>query len=327
MSKVRHITVSEDDDGQRLDRWLKKNVPDLPFGLTQKLIRKGQVRVDGKRVKADTKLVVGQDVRIPPHEYKVKGEKRKLGKKDIEFIKSLVIYEDEHIFAINKPEGLASQGGTNTTYHLDGLLEGLTNSKGVKPRLVHRLDKDTSGIMLLARSSKIAKILGDQFKGRSIKKIYWALVSPAPAILEGEIDAPLAKMDIGRGGREKEMMHVDTEEGKKAFTDYITLDSAAGKIAFVAFWPKTGRTHQIRVHSLVMGSPILGDNKYYDPEAEPVDGLDYAQRLHLHAQRLIFAHPITGKRMDISAPLPPELIKSWKAFGFDTKFKADPFEE
>lgn len=327
MSKVRHITVSEDDDGQRLDRWIKKNVPDLPFGLTQKLIRKGQVRVDGKRVKADMKLACGQDVRIPPHEYKKEGEKRKLRDQDIEFMKSLVIYEDEHIFAINKPEGLASQGGTKTKYHLDGLLEALTNKKGVKPRLVHRLDKDTSGIMLLARSSKIARLLGDQFKGRNIRKIYWALVAPAPEISEGEIDAPLAKMDTGLGGRDKEIMHVDAEEGKKAFTDYVTLDHAAGKIAFVAFWPKTGRTHQIRVHSLVMGSPILGDNKYYDPELEPVEGLDYANRLHLHAHRLIFNHPITHTKMDISAPLPPELIKSWKAFGFDTKYKADPFAE
>ena len=170
---VKFIAVNQDDDGQRLDRWLKKNVPELPYGLAQKLIRKGQIRIDGKRAKTDTKLTPGQEVRIPPLEHKSLEEKNQITDKDRAFIKSLIIYQDEDVIAINKPTGIASQGGSKTKYHIDGLLEGLTNKQGVKPRLVHRLDKDTSGVLLLARSAKSAKTLGQAFKTREVKKIYW----------------------------------------------------------------------------------------------------------------------------------------------------------
>ena len=332
---VRHITVKEDDDGQRLDRWLKKAVPDLPFGLSQKLIRKGQIRVDGKRAKGDTRLIMGQEVRIPPIEQKTdsKGQ-RKLTDKDRAFIKSLVIYQDEHVIALNKPHGLATQGGSKTKIHIDGMLDALSDKKGVKPRLVHRLDKDTSGVLLLARSAKVAKKLGEQFKGRDIKKIYWAVVSPTPEAMDGTIKAPLAKA----GGTNKERMKVDDAEGKMAITDFVVVDQALTSAAFVAFWPKTGRTHQIRVHAELIGCPIVGDPKYSRlPEQEEthearrkadadLKPLNLADRLHLHARRIICSHPSGQGVLDVSAPLPPELVNSWKALGFSTNLKQDPFE-
>ncbi len=333
---VRHLHVSADDDGQRLDRWLKKHVPELPFGLAQKLIRKGQIRADGKRVKGDAKLKAGQEIRIPPLEHKSIEDKVKITDKDAAFIKSLIIYEDADVIAINKPTGIASQGGSKTKYHIDGLLEGLTNKEGVKPRLVHRLDKDTSGVMLLARNAKSAKALGNAFKTRKIKKIYWAIVCPSPEQMDGTIKAPLVKA----GGNNKERMVVDEEEGKSAITDFIVLERAMTSAAFVAFWPRTGRTHQIRVHSELMGCPIVGDKKYARlPEQEEthearrkaeadLDDLHLADRLHLHARRLILPHPSGRKApLDITAPLPPDLKKTWKALGFSPNLKADPFEE
>jgi len=335
MSNVRHLEVKADDDGQRLDRWLKKNVPELPYGLAQKLMRKGQIRIDGKRVKTDVKLKTGQEVRIPPLEHKSIDEKVKVTDKDRAFIKSLIIYEDVDVIAINKPHGIASQGGSKTKYHIDGLLEALTNKEGVKPRLVHRLDKETSGVMLLARNSKTAKALGESFKKRNVKKIYWAICCPAPERQDGTIKAPLIKA----GGNNKERMVVDEKEGKSAITDFIVLENALTSAAFVAFWPRTGRTHQIRVHSELMGCPIVGDKKYSRlPEQEEthearrkaeadLQALKLADRLHLHARRIILPHPSGRKApLDITAPLPPDLKKSWKALGFSANLKHDPFE-
>jgi 23S rRNA pseudouridine955/2504/2580 synthase len=332
IADVRIISVSEDEDGQRLDRWIKRHAPDLPYVLVQKLLRKGQIRVSGKRAKPETRLEIGQEVRLPP-----RGDNQSaaaalrsvtLSDKDKALIKSLVIYDDGEILAINKPHGMAVQGGTKTTQHIDGMLEALADKKGVKPRLVHRLDKDTSGVLLLARSAKTATALGNLFKGRDIRKIYWALVSPVPEIYDGTIKVPLIKA----GGSNKERMRVDFEEGKQAITEYKVLDIAGSDAAFIAFWPRTGRTHQIRAHAEYMGCPILGDRKYARREIEheheqiDLDSLNLSKRLHLHAQRVIFASPLTGKIIDISAPLPPELVKSWKALGFSSKMRDDPFE-
>jgi 23S rRNA pseudouridine955/2504/2580 synthase len=333
MSGVRHIKVKDDDNGQRLDRWLKKYVPELPFGLAQKLMRTGQIRVDGKRAKPDSRLAGGQDIRIPP----IEGEGRKsdrnareLSAKDAAFIRSLVIYEDDEVVAINKPQGLATQGGTGIKKHVDGMLDGLIGKNGVRPRIVHRLDKDTSGVLLLARSAESARALGNIFKGRDIKKIYWALVSPAPIDADGTIDAPLSKL----GGPNKENIGVDEEEGKRAITEFRVLEHAHKQSAFVAFWPRTGRTHQIRVHAALMGTPIIGDRKYGEREIEhehqkiDLEGINLHAGLHLHARRVICPHPIHKKKtLDISAPLPPELVKSWKAMGFESNSKADPFED
>ena len=330
---VQNVEVTEDDDGQRLDRWLKKQ--GMPFALIQKAIRKGEVRIDSKRAKPDTRLAAGQTVRIPPIETKQIGKDGKLTDKDIAFIKSLVIFEDEDIIAINKPHAIATQGGSKTKYHIDGLLDGLKDKKGVRPRLVHRLDKDTSGILLLAKSAKCAQNLGELFKGRDIKKIYWALVSPAPEHPDGKIKAPLIKS----GGSNKERMVVDEENGKPAITEFIVLETALTSVAFVAFWPHTGRTHQIRVHAELIGCPIVGDKKYARlPEQEEwhearrkaeddLKGIDLANRLHLHARRMILPHPMNPKKtLDITAPLPAELKKSWQALGFSPNLKQDPFE-
>lgn len=322
MSKVQHVTVSQDDDGQRLDRWLKKRLPDIPHGLAQKLIRDGQLRVDGKRAKPDTRLKEGQDVRIPPVVEKRKGGKPKLGDKASAFMKSLVIYDDGDIIAINKPYGLASQGGTGTSHHVDGMLDALKNKEGVRPRLVHRLDRETSGIMLLARSARTAREMGEIFSGRDIKKIYWAIIAPAPEKPEGTIRAP-----VGRGlGKDKERMIVSEEDGKKAYTDYIVLDNAGADAAFVAFWPRTGRTHQIRLHAEVMGCPIVGDPKY-GSASESITGLGLAKRLHLHARRVVCKHPSRKGLLDVTAPLPEDLVKSWKKLGFNANRKDDPFAD
>jgi 23S rRNA pseudouridine955/2504/2580 synthase len=323
MNKVEHITVSDDDDGQRVDRWLKKRLPDIPYGLAQKLIRDGQLRVDGKRAKADTRLKAGQDVRIPPVVVKKTGEKAKIGDKAAAFIKSLVIYDDGDIIAINKPAGLATQGGTNTRHHVDGMLDALKNKEGVRPRLIHRLDKETSGVLLLARSAKVARDMGEIFKGRDIKKIYWAVVSPAPEDDAGTVRAAITK---SMRGAAKERMVIDEEEGKKAYTDFVVIDRAGDGAAFVAFWPRTGRTHQIRVHAELMGSPIVGDTKYGEP-SDVISNLALSDRLHLHARRIICRHPAKKSMLDITAPLPDDLMKTWKSLEFNANRKDDPFKD
>ncbi|MCB1531825.1 MAG: RluA family pseudouridine synthase [Alphaproteobacteria bacterium] len=328
---IKIITVAEDDDGQRFDRWVKKYAPEIPYGLAQKLIRKGGFRVDGKRVKADSRLKAGQEVRIPPHEDKPADQKPRVSKFDSDFIRSLVIYDDGDVMALNKPYGLPSQGGSKVKRHIDGMLDALADKNGVRPRLVHRLDKDTSGVLLLARSAKVAKALGAQFKSRDIKKIYWAIVSPAPQDYAGTIKAPLAKA----GGSNKERMVVDKKEGKMAITEFEVVEHALDKAAFVAFWPRTGRTHQIRVHAELIDCPIVGDTKYkgippapgeHKPEPQDLSDLDIAQRLHLHARQIICQHPTRKGTLNISAPLPDDLKKSWKALGFDPNNKSEAFE-
>jgi len=224
------------------------------------------------------------------------------------------------VLALNKPYGLAVQGGSKTRRHIDGMLEALKNRKGVKPRLVHRLDKETSGVMLLARSAEMARELGKLFKGREVEKTYWAITVPAPEQNEGTINAPLLKA----GGPDKEKVVIDEENGKPALTDFIVLERARKEAAFVTFHPRTGRTHQIRVHAAaVLGCPVLGDRKYGGAEAF-IEGLELPKRLHLHAAQISIDHPITGKTLDISAPLPPELQDSWKALGFSVSMADNP---
>lgn len=325
MSQEKFITVPDDDDGQRLDRWLKSY---MPYVLAQKLIRKGAVRVDGKKVKQDARIGKGQEVRIPAFE-EAQNDRPKRGyvltPDDAAYIKSLVLYQDEDVLAINKPAGLAVQGGTGTDRHVDGMMEAFTGRKGVKPRLVHRLDKDTSGVLLLARSAEAARRLGKMFKGHDIKKIYLALTVGVPEQMEGTIKAPLVKA----GGAQKERIVVDDDEGRYAETEYIVLEKAGKEAAHIAFWPRTGRTHQIRVHAAeILECPILGDGKYGGIDSR-IEGLDLGRKyMHLHAARLILAHPMKrGKMLDISAPLPDHLSASWKELGFMTKVKDDPFAE
>ncbi len=323
MTRVRYITVEADDDGQRLDRWLKKNLPGVPLGLLQKLMRKGQMRVDSKRVKASTRLETGQSVRIPPMD-PLKDDKTKkvVGSRDAELIRSLVIYDDGYLVAINKPAGIASQGGTGIKRNIDDMSAALINEDGVKPRLVHRLDKDTSGVLLMARSSQLARDMGKIFQGRDIKKIYWAICVPAPEISNGEIRAPIRK--AGPVGKEK--MIVDIEEGSPSITLFDVVERAHKQVAFVAFWPRTGRMHQIRAHAAHMGNPILCDGKYGGHEAF-VDGLDVEERVHLHARSISFVHPRTNKTIEIEAPLAEDIKKTWKTLGFDTNPDYIPFND
>ena len=325
------ITIEDDDDGQRFDRWVKKRVPAMPYGLAQKLIRKGAFKIEGKKAKADARLVAGQQVRIPPYEL---GDGQFSGKsepyvseRDAAFIQSMVIYDEGGIIAINKPGDLAVQGGTGQKRYIDAMLPALADADGVVPRLVHRLDKDTSGVLLLARSAKMAKAMGEMFKTRAVRKIYWALTRGVPEPRDGTIKASLIKA----GGINQERMVVDPENGKYSESEYTVMDFAHKQAAFVAFWPRTGRTHQIRVHAELLGTPIVGDGKYsgghYDPPLEPFDASGVSDILHLHARRLRFVNPLTHKPVDITAPLPPTLNKGWKALGFNAKDGTDPFED
>ncbi len=323
MSGVYHIKVSADEDGQRLDRFLQKHLRGVPFGLLQKLMRKGQIRVDSKRVKAATRIADGQVVRIPPMNDVPQNElDKKISERDAALIRSMVLYDDGEIIALNKPAGIATQGGTNIKRHIDGMSIVLANKEGVKPRLVHRLDKDTSGVLLLARSAEIARKMGKIFQGRDIRKIYWALTVPAPEINEGEIRAPLKKA----GGAGNEKMMVDADGGQQAITLFDVIDRAHKQLAFVAFWPRTGRTHQIRVHAAHMGCPIVGDGKYGGQEAF-IDGISHVRRVHLHARSIRFVHPKTNKLLTIEAPLADELQESWKSFGFDVDSNYNAFDD
>ena len=318
------VIVTEEEDGVRLDRWLKKHYPDSTFSNLQKILRTGQLRVDGKRAKGEVRLEKGQSIRVPPQlATALPKSERGLSKKDADFIKSLVIYKDEHVIALNKPPGVATQGGTKISHHIDGLLEALAVD-GVKPHLVHRLDKDTSGVLLLARNPRIAKILGEMFQGRDIRKYYWAITVPAPVQYQGKIKSTIAKVD-GPGG--EKMRGVSEGEGKMALTYYQVIETAGTKLAWVAFWPRTGRTHQIRVHALEMGCPLLGDYKYSHNQPLLDELRELPDMLHLHARRLIMPHPVTGKKLDITAPLDPQMKKTWKFFNFRPDDKSDPFED
>lgn len=317
MSEPRLLTVEAEDDGQRLDRWLKKRVPELPYVLAQKLIRKGAIRVDGRKADTDSRLAEGQEIRLPAFENfsPEKKKPRPLTQDDEAYIRGMVIFDDGDIVALNKPGDIATQGGGGVERHIDGLLELMKDKKGRRPRLIHRLDRETSGVLLCARTNESVTRLGKAFHDRRAQKIYWAIIVPAPDEQDGTINAPLAKGT----GPAKDRMYVDEgEESQHAITDFMIIERAGKKAAFAAFLPRTGRTHQIRVHTAdVLESPILGDGKYGGAEAK-LSGLDLADRLHLHARRLILPHPAKNEMIDIIAPLPPDLSASWKTLGFGT---------
>jgi len=263
-------------------------------------------------------------VRLPPAEQKTEKLTFRSQKGDKKFLDSITIFDDGQLLILNKPYGLAVQGGPNITRHIDGMLAELINLKGVQPRLVHRLDRDTSGILVCGRSLAATRDMGDIFVNRDIKKIYWAIVSPAPQKNKGEINGALIK---GTGKR-KEAMVVDNKNGKISKTMYHVIErSPDNDAAFVAFWPRTGRMHQIRIHTAdILGCPILGDEKY-DCSGKIIEKYDLNGRLHLHAARLMFRHPKSREIMDIRAPLAEDLIDTWKKFGFDANYDKDPFSD
>ncbi len=329
MSAVETRAVSADEADVRLDRWFKRHFPDLGHGHLQKLLRTGQVRVDGKRAEASTRLDAGQMIRIPPLDTPPEAVGAPRAKpaplfsdKEIAALQARVLYKDEDVLVIDKPAGLAVQGGTGTSKHLDAMLDSLRFGAAERPRLVHRLDKDTSGVLVLARTVFAASRLAETFRGREARKIYWAATVGVPKPYQGKIDLALAK----EAGEHGERVAADKEDGKKAVTYYSVQENVGKQAAFVALWPRTGRTHQLRVHMAAIGAPILGDGKYGGHGAT-LPGAEVPKTLHLHARRLVIPHPRTGRRLDVTAPLPEHMQITWKYLGFSANLKDDPFEE
>ncbi len=315
MSGVVTRTVTTQEAGQRLDRWFRAHFPGFTQGRLQKLLRTGQVRVDGGRAKAGQRLEAGQEVRVPPlGEAPPPKDSRDPPPPDprrAAALRDRVLFMDRDLLAIDKPAGLAVQGGSGTTRHLDAMLDALVFDAHERPRLVHRLDKDTSGVLILARNAVAARRLATAFKSRAARKLYWAVAVGEPRPRAGRIDAPLAKR-AGRGG---ERVVVDARDGKPAATTYRIVDAAAGRASWLALEPLTGRTHQLRVHCATLGMPILGDGKYAG-RAAFLDGLPDARRLHLHARALRLPEP-DGRFLELTAPLPPGMADTFAALGFE----------
>ena len=316
------IQVSTDEADIRLDRWFRRHFPGIQHGRLEKLLRTGQVRVDGKRAKANHRLAQGETIRVPPgieQGASERTERPPVREDDARFVQSLVIHRDRDVIAINKPPGLAVQGGTGTTRHLDGMLDALRFDAEERPRLVHRLDRDTSGVMLLARSARSAAQLSEAFRDKSARKIYWALVAGVPQPAQGKIDLALAK----EGGPAGERVAAD-DDGKRAITLYSVMDRIGDKATWLALLPLTGRTHQLRVHCAeAIGTPIVGDHKNGGDRAD-LPGQEIGRHMHLHARKLVLPHP-AGGTLTVTAPLPEHMQATWAFFGFDPDAKDDPF--
>jgi len=347
VSRVQMITVANGDADQRIDRWLRRLYPDLSQGQIEKICRKGELRLDGGRVKAATRVVAGQTVRIPPlpgmpgaNPPPASG-KRRSRDADARMIQSCVIYRDDHILALNKPHGLPVQGGSGQSLHVDGLADALCFGADALPRLVHRLDKDTTGVLIMARTRAVARALTAAFRHRDTRKLYWALVAGVPTPYLGEIKTGLVKAPghgAGGGGERMIAVHpsgMDHIPGaKRSRTLYATLYRVAGRAAWVALEPITGRTHQLRVHMSEMGHPIIGDGKYGGSGQENMgDGWGaqlggcISRKLHLHARRLTVEHPVTRRPLTITAGLPEHMKHSWDMLGWTEDLAADdPFE-
>ncbi|MEM9578858.1 MAG: RluA family pseudouridine synthase [Pseudomonadota bacterium] len=344
MSRVQTVTVQPDDADQRLDRWFKRQFPQISQGRLEKMCRKGEIRVDGGRVRASTRLEAGQSVRVPPLPDAAApppAPRSKVSAADAKMIQSCVIYKDDHVIALNKPAGLPTQGGSGQSRHVDGLADALKFGFEDKPRLVHRLDKDTSGVLLLARTRLAAKALTASMRHKETRKIYWALVAGVPTPYLGEIRFGLVKAPgRGRGGEGEKMIAVHprdidaTPGAKRAHTLYATLYRVASRAAWVAMEPITGRTHQLRAHMAEIGHPIIGDGKYGGSGQENMgDGWGaqlggiISKKLHLHARMMRFEHPETRKDITVTAELPDHMVQSWETFGWTEDLAAeDPFE-
>lgn len=322
MSQVQLVTVEKQDNSIRLDRWFARHYPALKNGQLQRLIRGKNIRVNQLKTTADYRLKTGDIIRIPPLEVSPKNNlARDLSKADMEFMQSLVIYKDESVLVLNKPAGLAVQGGTKTERHIDGMLDALRFEKNEKPHLVHRLDKDTSGILVIGRTANDAAKLAEAFKSRKAQKIYWAVVVGKPKLLSGKIDAPLAKLGNVRGG---EQMKVDYEHGQRAQTLYRVIDSLSNKASWLELAPLTGRTHQLRVHCATMNTPIVGDVKYGGERAVSL-GLANAKKMHLHARAISIPHP-NGSILRITADLPPHIKQTFDFLGFVESESVNAFD-
>ncbi len=269
--KLQTHTVTADEADIRLDRWFRRHFPDLAHGPLQKLLRTGQIRVDGKRAETSTRLTAGQNIRVPPQVTTppTKAQAEKQSSRTVSQLKKMILYQDDDVIVLNKPSGLAVQGGTGLKENLDDMLKSLGRGQD-GPKLVHRLDRDTGGVLLVARTTFAATRLAESFRRRDTQKIYWGLAVGTPKPPRGKIEAPLVKQG--------EIMVVDekgSDEAKSALTIYQTMESARKLAAFVALWPITGRTHQLRVHMAAIGTPLFGDRLYGGDKtsALPADNL------------------------------------------------------
>ncbi len=343
MSGVQHLTVDEDGQDQRLDRWFKRMFPHISQGRIEKLCRKGEIRVEKGRVKPGTRLETGQTVRVPPLPDAQALRERNIAvitDADREMIQRAVLFKDAHFIVINKPAGLPTQGGTGHDIHVDMLSEALKFGEEKKPKLVHRLDKDTSGVLLLARNGRAAKALAKALQDRETRKVYWALVAGRLPERVGTIQYGLIKAS-GHGphgaGEKMHCIHpneVDATLGaKRATTDYAVIENIGTRATWVGLVPVTGRTHQLRAHMAEIGCPIVGDGKY-GGNSQSNDGEgwgakiggDISRKMHLHARSIGFIHPFTGKEMFFEAPLPEHMARSWDLFGWNLKWAPkDPF--
>ncbi|MBA2124984.1 RluA family pseudouridine synthase [Hyphomicrobium methylovorum] len=308
----------------RLDRWFRVHFPEVGYTYLQKLLRSGQVRIDSKRAQANDRLIAGAEIRVPavirePKKPKLDG-RAPLGvsKGDRDAIEKMILYEDEYVLVLNKPFGLAVQGGTGTKRHIDGMLEGMADRfGGERPRLVHRLDRDTSGVLLVAKTRDAAGRLGKTFQSRSAAKTYWALVRGVPKPPQGKIEAALVKASGPDGDRVRKSRPGEQAQAMHATTHYSVVDRVAHKAAWVSLKPVTGRQHQLRAHMHLIGHPIVGDNKYEGDVNLPAENIE--NKLHLHARRLVIPHPKTGQTIDVTAPLPDHMMASWDLLGFDAR--------
>ena len=305
----------------RLDRWFKVHFPGLGFGPLQKLLRSGQVRVDGGRVKSDARVQPGQTVRVPPLDVDAKLKSGPIAGKDLkhstdfELLSRMVLHEDEKVIVLNKPPGLAVQGGSGVARHIDQMLEAWTSPKGEKPRLVHRLDRDTSGVLVIARTRGAAQKLTAAFRERDTKKTYWALVKGVPRKHEDKISTWLVKEPTVDGDRMRIARHGE-DGADHAVSFYRVLETAAQNLAWLEMEPYTGRTHQLRVHALHIGHPIIGDPKYFDDDHNWDFPGGVQKKLHLHARRIDIPHP-SGGRLRVTAPLPSHMMQTWNLLGLD----------
>jgi 23S rRNA pseudouridine955/2504/2580 synthase len=342
---VQMLTVTEDEGEQRLDKWLRRRFPQLNQVAVEKLCRTGQIRVDSGRVKASDRVMPGQTVRVPPlpdaaprTEARIQG----VSAADARMIQAAVLWKDEHMIVLNKPAGLPSQGGSGQgDRHVDGLAEALKFGYKEKPKLVHRLDKDTSGVLMLARTDRVARALSEALRHRNARKIYWAVVAGVPHPRKGSIKFALEKAPgRGRGGEGEKMLCVhpakmaEHPDAKRAHTDYFTLWFLGTRLSWMALEPITGRTHQLRAHMAEIGHPILGDGKYGGGETENLGdgwgagaGGDLSKKLHLHARSLTIEHPILKTQLTFTAPLPEHMARTWKLLDWkEDDVPADPFE-
>lgn len=321
MAGIEHRTVDADEAGMRLDRWFKLHFPGLGFGALQKLLRSGQIRIDGGRVKSDTRIEPGQSIRIPPMDVDAKRAAGPIAGRDLkhapdaELLRRMVLHEDAKVIVLNKPAGIAVQGGSGVNRHIDQMLDAWVSPKGEKPRLVHRLDRDTAGVLVIARTRGAAQKLTAAFRERDTKKTYWSLVKGVPRKREDKISTWLVKEQTPGGDRMRIAKHGE-DGADHAISYYRILEQAGQDFAWLEMEPYTGRTHQLRVHAAHIGHPILGDPKYFDADLNWTFPGGVQNKLHLLARHIDIPHP-DGGRLSVTAPLPPHMQQSWNLFGFD----------